>query len=333
VPTPSDSTNPSEPFGLVRKIAIWAFLAIFWALFLYFIAYIIGWVPHETHVTKYNQQTGQEQPEVYETTSYLIWQTFKGLNYISPTVAALATVGVVFFTATLWRSTHLLWQSAAMQAKHIEDSAKAARDANDHARKALVVAQRPWVQITDIDVTNGITWHPDDAAIIEYTCKVKNVGNTPAINVWCIPNGIITRGRRDNVVLDNYRGWSDSIRQSTKTPGFTVFPGQPIGLPLTLRISREQMENPVEAGEITEHAILPGAQDAPGLHIYLHGCVSYYSPVDEVQHQTGFIYELRQVVPGQPASRGGAPLEIAIGADIPKASVAVYRTELPVVID
>lgn len=145
MPTPSDSTNPSEPFGLVRKIAIWAFLAIFWALFLYFIAYIIGWVPHETHVTKYNQQTGQEQPEVYETTSYLIWQTFKGLNYISPTVAALATVGVVFFTATL--------------------------------------------------------------------------------------------------------------------------------------------------------------------------------------------YELRQVVPGQPASRGGAPLEIAIGADIPKASVAVYRTELPVVID
>jgi len=148
-PTPSGSTKPTDAFGLLRTTARWTGAAALWILFFYFLAYLTGWIPHETHITAYNERTHHEEIAIYETTSYLIWQIFRGLDYIGPAIEAAATVVLAIVTGALWRSTHLLWvvgrdqHTAAMRQLAVATISAEAAVGVEMPRMILVDVQMP----------------------------------------------------------------------------------------------------------------------------------------------------------------------------------------------
>lgn len=106
------------------------------------IVYLVGWIPRETHVTTYNEQTHHQDTEVYDTTFYLIWKAFEGLNYIAPAIGSLAAIAAVAAAVWLARVTRDLHRATQNLATSTEDLAKGDREQVDEMKAARTLAEQ-----------------------------------------------------------------------------------------------------------------------------------------------------------------------------------------------
>jgi hypothetical protein len=102
----------------------------------------------------------------------------------------LATTGLWFFTALLWRATRtavLEGQQAISAAQRSADAAnrhaRAAQDANRINREALITANRPWIKIEiDIPEDEPLIFTAEDIEVT-INIRLKNIGRSPATRI------------------------------------------------------------------------------------------------------------------------------------------------------
>lgn len=107
-------------------------------------------------------------------------------------VAGAFTIVLAFFTAALWRSTDKLWEAGERQLAHLErvserqakdmqESIGAARDANVLTRDIFISEQRPWLRWSILP--GGILKRNGPRLSIEINGTLQNIGRIPASNI------------------------------------------------------------------------------------------------------------------------------------------------------
>jgi hypothetical protein len=182
---------------------------------------------------------------------------------------ATATIAIACFTWRLKLSTDRLWNAA---------------------RDQLITTQRAWVRIDKIGFDGGLAINMN-GAVVFISCKITNVGNSPAINVrhhiWLF----VLKSSGPTPWQEQQRR-CDEIRNQpfdqTFVPGFTLFPGETFprnigdNWSLQTNASREDIEKGAAMSVDKKHIVL-----------FVIGCIDYTFPTDATtHHQTGFIFEV-----------------------------------------
>lgn len=147
-------------------------------------------------------------------------------------------------------------------------------------REQYAATHRPWIKV-QLNLVSDLRRDSDGGWSISLSFKIKNVGNTPAQNVYPNPEFYAGEGFSDAVkhqqleLATEYKPIAD-----TNHFGPTIFPGESSEIRITIRITKEVAEN--------KDLIHIGFSDCfPSLFII--GSVHYKSTLAEMSHRTGFI--------------------------------------------
>lgn len=153
-------------------------------------------------------------------------------------------------------------------------TATLAEEANRISREALTADQRPWLSISDIYLSEPITFHPQNGWSIPLAFRFSNVGRTPAFNVMPHFRALVLQ----NMDLPSiHRDFSDGIRARPDAFfGQTIFPGQAGEQAVSVSITPDEFE-----------AAIPFPDDMKLLHPTIVGVISYRSAGGPT-HLTGF---------------------------------------------
>jgi hypothetical protein len=185
------------------------------------------------------------------TAAIVVVLTYASLFAESPTAAEhpritdwllfWATLGLVIVTAMLALYTALLYRSTKKMAFDADatgkealrigtESAKAAKQSADAARATLIVAHRPWVQVTvslEPNSAFSLTDENGQAQLFGVAfVRIKNIGQTPARNVrlWTA-----TLSANKERALETLKSFADADRSEVHKDGwarYTLFPGE-----------------------------------------------------------------------------------------------------------
>jgi Flp pilus assembly pilin Flp len=202
--------------------------------------------------------------------------TFGGAHAteIAAVVAAIATAVVAYFTATLYRATDRLWDSAERQLGKIQisidqerrianeqidkmgayvaeasraadamgDIARAMEAANKLGRESIAAGQRAWLK-QHVTVGSPLTYDPVNNGMLTLTLTVviENVGRSPATNAY-FDTDLIVRGGGDGKVND-IRAAQRELSTKAKNRQHSVlddviFPGDTYGQHRTMSLPR-----------------------------------------------------------------------------------------------
>lgn len=205
-------------------------------------------------------------------------------------------------------------------------SANAAKQSADVAKDTLIATQRPWMWPETLAVASDLVFKEDRSATISIRYIIKNMGNTPALNVWpelklfpffwgkvegeppnftnIVPQTMVSKDLRDWC-----RGNAERDEQAAKADwvhGEPVFPGKT----LSSGINGLTMQ----AGSAENRTQMSGGEVVPILYF----CVTYRFPADEKSHYTGQAF---MVMRADPSADGGARAINPAEGSIPAAEV------------
>lgn len=159
-------------------------------------------------------------------------------------------------------------------------AANAALETVNLGREQYVATHRPWIKV-QLNHAGDLKRDSDGGWRIDLVFKIKNVGNTPAQNVYPNPRFYAGEGSSDEVkqaqlkLATEYKPIVDA-----NLVGLTIFPGESSKIHITIRITKDVAEN--------KDLIHIGFSDCfPRLFIV--GSVHYKSTLGEMPHRTGFI--------------------------------------------
>jgi hypothetical protein len=191
-----------------------------------------------------------------------------------------------------------------------------AKRAGDVAEKALVAANRPWIKV-DIQVGGPIVYNENGANItLQYI--MKNIGHSPATNVWATPRliaPVLSATNAENFDRrEELRRDIAALKSRPPSPfGFALFPGDVIVQPITVSMPRDVIKKSTE---------LIGA-----IYPAIIGAVDYRMGFDDQSHQTGFIVDIgRKNIP-RPTCIDRWPAAIWVDeGDVPAEEVRLNRS-------
>ena len=163
------------------------------------------------------------------------------------------------------------------------NTAQSAKVSAEAAKSALIAANRPWVKV-EIQVGGPIIYN-ENGANFALKFILTNIGHSPATNAFVYPRLIFPIPSTTHPEIFNPRNelQKDIANLKTRPPppfGYAVFPGDKIEQPITVSMSKEDIERATE----TIKAIYP----------QVVGAVDYRMGLDDKPHQTGFIVEIRR---------------------------------------
>jgi hypothetical protein len=261
--------------GAAIATAIWAFL------------FVLQADPAAYSEICETSQSGQKDCATYHVIFVALWHIGKALDRFGSAITALATIAIAGFTFTLWRSTDRLWRAG-------EDQIAIARESSEIAERTLVAGQRPWIHV-DIDIDDDMVFDGNGNARIPLVFVLKNIGHSPATNVRVNAYIFLFGPNHDNPLVE-HRAYCEIVRRRTdRMLSYTLFPDEePKRIPYFQTIGAHQFE------ELRESWRGRGADEWRHFIPHIVGCVSYSIPFDNRQHQTGFMTELRRLLPGAP---------------------------------
>jgi len=179
------------------------------------------------------------------------------------------------------------WRMFGKQLKLMKNSNETATNAANAAletvklgREQYAATHRPWIKV-ELKLLSDLKRGSDGGRRIDLVFKIKNVGNTPAQNVYPHPGFYAGEGFSDEVkhaqleLATEYRPIADANHI-----GLTIFPGESSKIYITICLTEEVAEN----GDL----IHIGFSDwLPRLFIV--GSVHYKSTLGEIWYRTGFI--------------------------------------------
>lgn len=163
----------------------------------------------------------------------------------------------------------------------------ATRDGLDAARKSFAASERPWIVLTEFELTEPIFINPNKFTL-RGRFKVKNVGRSIALNAFY--NAVVSTKRTPS--LEPVRiGLEEEAKRTLEaiglhSGGFVLAPG-------------DEMEGGFSAN--FSAADLEGANSPlqPGLFPFVVGTITYRSPNDTDAHQTSFTLLVQRRNPGK----------------------------------
>lgn len=161
-------------------------------------------------------------------------------------------------------------------------AANAALETVNLGREQYAATHRPWIKV-ELKLVSDLERGSDGRWKIDLVFKIKNVGNTPAQNVYPHPGFYAGEGFIEEVkhaqleLATEYRSIADAA-----PIGLTIFPGESSKIYITICLTREVAEN--------RDLIHIGFSDClPRLFIVGSVHYNYKSTLGEISHRTGFI--------------------------------------------
>lgn len=142
------------------------------------------------------------------------------------------------------------------------------------------MAQRPWLKVGVPHAANAFPVGADGGAFaVDF--DIKNFGISPALNVEVDAELPLMKSNMGaGAIQENICRRLRDRPTGDKGGGLTLFPQE--GIPQRIVI-------PVRAGEVSKGAKTMGLSDQSFLPMMI-GCIRYFSPVDELQHETAFAF-------------------------------------------
>jgi hypothetical protein len=197
-------------------------------------------------------------------------------------------------------------------------NAETARQSAEIAEKSLVAANRPWIKV-DIQVGGAIVYNVNGANFtIRYI--LKNIGNSPATNVWTHPTATLMHPNRTEPFSprDEMRKLIANLKGRPPAPfGFALFPGDTAVQDITVSVSNDEIKHATTLIEAIYPTIL--------------GAVEYRSGFADKPHQTGFIFEIRRNDVPRPSTtaKNRSPAAIWVDeGDVPAGEIVLFRSIL-----
>jgi hypothetical protein len=173
-------------------------------------------------------------------------------------------------------------------------TAEAAKNSADVAKDTLIVTNRAWISV-NIGIGSDLTYDAQGDARVVIKFVMKNVGNSPAVNVQVDPEFAVVFGDAQPFQKEI------SDRQKRRPAGLgnlgvTLFPGETQTHSRNLPISRASIDafNQKRSTDLGLKNV--GTVFMPTLV----GCIDYKFTFAEEHHQTGFILDLRKRDPENP---------------------------------
>jgi len=263
-----------------------------------------------------NQQIGAETKQ---NSPHEAPHSFRGfINFLFPDAISIFTfwlaVAKIVLGTIAYVQIGLLRRAEAISAQ----SANAAKQSADVAETALLIANRAWVTV-EIQVGGPIVFDVNGASItLKYI--LKNVGHSPATNVWVSPRIIYPVPSTTEMGRFDHRSemQKDIANLKTRPPtplGFALFPGDIIVQPITVSISQKD--------------ITRATKDIKAIYPVVVGAVDYRMGINNKAHQTGFIVEIKRNDAPRPATtaknRSAAAIWVDEG-DVPAEEIRLFRS-------
>jgi hypothetical protein len=199
-----------------------------------------------------------------------------------------------------------------------DKAAKAANQSAEVAERALIAANRPWVKV-DIHV-GGPIFYNVNGANFRLNYVLKNVGKSPATNVWInaqifapaigLDDHLDLRAKQLEIIF--------GLKTRLPSPfGFALFPGDVISQGIIVSIPADELKRITQNAEFIAPTII--------------GAIDYRSSFSQSSHQTGFIVEVRRSDKPRPIStekKRHPPAIFPDEGDIPAAEIRLFRSFL-----
>ena len=163
------------------------------------------------------------------------------------------------------------------------DQAAAAVAANKISEELYISQERPWVSLDHVVFIEPL--RVDGGAVNAVLRFVlKNVGHSPATNVWVEPKLMLLNSWKSPVVrfpVDAQREiCDDPLRFKSPNAGPVIFPDGEGYISYSLATSAQELAESRANPDPNSKALMP----------YLVGCVDYRFTFSPEHHQTGFIF-------------------------------------------
>jgi hypothetical protein len=298
---------------------------IFWPLYAGLMGFALGaslfFGLYGRNVTESSTAAHQKQESANETTKskkdetdeaiafYTLWlMAFTG-------ILAFATIGLggatILLYATGEKQFKFAVRSAIRQAKDTKLSIAVAQKSAEAAERSLIAANRPWIKV-DLRAGGPIHYN-DNGANFTLIYVLKNIGNSPALNVEVRPRVINFLLHARTELLKDVEAWKKFDPRVSFGP--TLFPGEVVDPKITVFMSHEQIK---EATKLL-----------PALNPTIIGSVTYRTGLDNEWHQTGFAVQIRRDNRPRPftTERNYLPSGIWIEeGDVPAEDVRLVRS-------
>jgi hypothetical protein len=181
------------------------------------------------------------------------------------------------------------------QAVGTVQSASAAKDAAETARKALNASNRPWLDLTPT-IMSGWTINAQGEGRIVIQVDASNIGHSPAVR------SVSTQTTFQAILLtpnpwEELKKTCDAASGQSANPRnrgitYTVFPGKPLTEVINEGWSQQELSKSITT-------LFPEAHAGPDIHPVIAWCVAYRSDFDpNTTHRTGYVWELQRRTPG-----------------------------------
>jgi hypothetical protein len=163
------------------------------------------------------------------------------------------------------------------------DQAAAALAANKISEKLYISQERPWVSLDHVVFIEPL--RVDGGAVHALLRFVlKNVGHSPATNVWVEPNLMLLnswKSRTTRFPVDvQHEICDDPLRFKSTNIGPVIFPNGEAHIDYSLATSAEELAESRANPDPSSKTLMP----------YLVGCVDYRFTFSAEHHQSGFIF-------------------------------------------
>ena len=231
---------------------------------LFLVVLIIGsfFAPMYGEICSKNEHTGHEECSHHHVTLIAFIYLGRALDAAGVVITAIFTGFIAWFTWTLRRSTDKLWEAG---------------------ERTLIAAHRPWVEI--IGVVAGPLIFDEQGARLSLSVNIKNVGNTPALNVV-----LATSVSLEFNLLEEQRMFCKQVKNWAGRSGPTMFPDRTESLGANLPISKADIE---------KNPLRPPGKTRPFIFPNLIGCIDYMRTPEGGHHQTRFIFSLQEIENGE----------------------------------
>ncbi len=220
----------------------------------------------------------------------------------------LLTLSIAISSVIYTRYAKRQWKVMNDQLPSLQDSAKAAKSAADTAVKQLEMSERPWVRF-DVRIIGGLKLQAD-GAILPLRFALKNIGHSPAINIFPYTSSFPTYGRIDPV--KKQKEFCDMIKLLGQK-GFehVIPPLFPEDVPFVQNVTVTINQSDIEKAA-------PYDMFVPTIV----GCVDYHSSFSSEHYQTPFIYQVLWSDP--PPANGGLTMGFPV-KDVPLKNLRLYN--------
>ncbi len=225
------------------------------------------------------------------------------------------SIGTLFVVAAYTALT-------AYQLIQLKVSADAAKSAADTAAKQLEMSERPWIKVKL--VSHGpFTFSSSGYANLGLQFALKNVGHSVAAGVTIetrmfpvLGNEVFTKSIEHQKEVCAIARERKIDPQGLAGGALSLFPEDESPSPYTVDVAIDKPS--IDSTIFRKDRFFPGSQE---IYPIVVGCADYQFTFESGHHQTGFIYEVRQL---NPADRFH-PMLIIVGRNVDAPKLLVDR--------